>query len=95
MPDDPPVLAGISTGHKLGRTETEPGQIIIAFWGRSEVEPKVWDEGEVVDLGGIKFLFAVLREYRPMFENSVIDYTPERAFFLRQLGHVATNPVSV
>ena len=85
LPGDPPVLAGISTGYIHGRDEGEAGQIVVAFWTRSEVAPEVLEGQDVVELDGIKFLFAVIRRHRPMFENAVIDYTPERAFFLEGL----------
>ncbi|KRB01372.1 hypothetical protein ASD83_07655 [Devosia sp. Root685] len=60
------------------------GQVIIAFWTQAEVSSGAWNEENIVDIAGIKFLFAVLRKHRAVFLDAVIDYSPESAFFLRK-----------
>lgn len=81
-PNNPPVLAGISTGYQLGLAESPSGQVIIGFWTQSEVSSTAWEDLKVVEIEDVKFLFVVVPQQRSIFLDAVIDYSPERSFFL-------------
>lgn len=85
FPDDPPVLAGIATGQRLTGEGAGQSQVIIGFWRRSEVSDRAWKEEAIIEVAGLKIVFNVLRQYRPMFSDAAIDYSPEHAFSLRPM----------
>ncbi len=85
FPDDPPVLAGVSTGYQLTTGAPGAARMIIGFWRQSEISAQALEDEEIVEVAGQKILFAVHRKLRPAFLDSVIDYNPEDLFVLRPL----------
>lgn len=86
FPDDPPVLAGISTGRPLIGSGLGPKRVVIGFWKRSEVPEVAWKEEKIDRIAGFDIIFTVVEADRPMFRDKVIDYAPDSAFFLRPHG---------
>jgi hypothetical protein len=83
FPNDPPVVAGIFVAYPL--VEGRPGhkRVVIGFWRQSEFPPEAWEHEGIAEVAGFHVILDVLKEDRPMFRGAVIDYAPDRAFFLR------------
>jgi hypothetical protein len=82
-PDDPPTLLGVFWGWPANKAGIQigAGAPAIGYWRKSEVTAAGWSE--VVQVDGVNLVFAVPRADRRRFEGKVLDYTRERAFFLR------------
>ena len=85
-PDDPPAMLGVFWGWPIsaGGKQIGGGAPIIGYWRESEFADAAWSEVSKVD--GVNLIFSVRPADRHRFEGKVIDYTPERTFFLRPNG---------
>jgi hypothetical protein len=88
-PDDPPAMLGIFWGWPISTRgkQTGGGAPIVGYWRKSEFTDAAWSEVSKVD--GMDLIFSVRPIDRHQFEGKVIDYSPERTFFLRD---AATGP---
>jgi hypothetical protein len=88
-PNDPPVMLGIFWGWPVSAAgkQTGPGAPTLGYWRKSEFTEAA--RSEVRQADGMDFIFSVMPADRGRFEGKVIDYTPERAFFLRGRGEVS------
>ena len=61
--------------------QTGEGAPSLGYWRKSELNAEA--SREVVSVGGVNLIFGVAPEYRDRFKGKILDFAPERAFFLR------------
>ena len=82
-PDDPPVMLGVFWGWPISAAgeKSSEGAPALGYWRQSEFTEAAWSE--VTQASGVKLIYAVMPRDRHRFDGRVVDYAPERAFFLR------------
>jgi hypothetical protein len=82
FPDDPPAMPGVNLAQPmLPEGQLGPYSVIIGFWRRSEF--KAEDYKLVQSVSGLDLVFPVPADQVAHFFGKEIDYSPERAFYLR------------
>ncbi len=84
-PQNPPVLAGISVAASLVEGKAGQWHVVIGFWRQSEITRDNPEWKNAVRVRDIDVVFDVPEEHLPMFAGKVIDYAPDRAFFLKPI----------
>jgi hypothetical protein len=87
FPDDKAEMLAISVGWPVAPDGKEgPAQVSPAYWRKSEFSEAAREL--VQRVSGVDLIFGAPEPYSALFEGMVVDYAPDRAFFLRPpAGH--------
>jgi hypothetical protein len=81
FPSDPVVAVMIGWGLFYLNSGERSENVVIGFYQQSQLDEFAHGIQEVA---GMKVVFFTISKYHARFEGKVIDYAPERGFFLRE-----------
>ena len=83
----PMVAAGISWGHIERNDIYANEQVVVGFYGLSDMTPALWQSVQTVN--GINIVFFITQAEAHNFAGREIDFADDRGFFLRAGNTIA------